>query len=74
MKEKSTHDKRLEHMRQRRAHGLTYRQLADEFGESKSNIHRRLIPHMDYISDEFDEPKANIRRKPIAQLNYVDED
>lgn len=74
MKENSSHDKRLEHMRQRRAHGLTYRQMEDEFGESKSNIHRKMIPTFDYVSDDFDEPKANIRRKPIPQLNYVDED
>jgi len=34
-------------MRRRRAHGLTYRQMQDEFGESKSNIHRKLSPKLE---------------------------
>lgn len=31
-----------EHMEKRRSHGQTYRELADEFGISKSTAHRKL--------------------------------
>ena len=44
MQDKITKEKRMEHLRQRRSHGLSYRALEDEFGESKSNIHRTLNP------------------------------
>lgn len=37
-------EKRLEHMRRRRAHGLTFRELEEEFDEGKSTIHRKLKP------------------------------
>lgn len=38
------HPKEIEHMRQRKEHGLTYREVGLEFGISKSQVHRLLNP------------------------------
>lgn len=35
-------DKREEHMKRRREHGLTYREMEKDFGVSKSKIHRDI--------------------------------
>ena len=35
-------DKKTDHMEKRRNRGQTYRELADEFGTSKSTAHRKL--------------------------------
>lgn len=35
-------DKRHEHIERRREHGLTYRELGEDFGISKSKIHRDI--------------------------------
>lgn len=35
-------DKRDQHMARRKAHGLSHRQVAKEFGTSKSTAHRRV--------------------------------
>lgn len=35
-------DKRREHMERRRSHGMTYREMQEDFGVSKSKIHRDL--------------------------------
>jgi hypothetical protein len=35
-------DKQQAHMERRRKHGLTYKQLGDEFGTSKSSAHRKI--------------------------------
>lgn len=34
-------------MQQRKGHGLSYRELAKEFGDSKSTIHRKLTEKPD---------------------------
>ena len=42
-KRKDEHrDRKREHMERRKGHGLTYRDMQDEFGISKSKIHRDL--------------------------------
>lgn len=41
-KESDYVDKRKEHLSRRRSHGQSYRKLAEEFGISKSKIHRDL--------------------------------
>lgn len=35
-------DPRAQHMARRKAHGVPYRDLADEFGTSKSTAHRKV--------------------------------
>lgn len=35
-------DKKTEHMERRKKHGLTYRDVAEEFGTSKSTAHRKI--------------------------------
>lgn len=35
-------EKRMEHMARRRQHGLTYREIAEEFNNSKSKVHRDI--------------------------------
>lgn len=41
-KEKEYRDRRKEHIARRQSHGLSYRKLADEFGLSKSKLHRDM--------------------------------
>lgn len=43
MEEKQDHvKKRKEHIARRHSQGISYRELANEFNESKSSLHRKM--------------------------------
>lgn len=46
-------DKRKEHMARRKEHGVTYREMQEDFGVSKSKIHRDLNQaRQDMVTEE----------------------